>query len=55
MEIIGTIKSSKMPKSNIGREERQALKDLKEEELIIILPSDKDRGGDIMDKENYKK
>ena len=54
IEIIGTIKSSKVPKSNLSCEEQKALKDLKKEESIIILPSDKGRASVVMDKEDYE-
>ena len=53
-EIIGTLRSVKIPPSNLTKEEQKALKDLKSEETIMILPSDKGRASVVMDKQDYE-
>ena len=53
-EIVGAIKGSKPPKSNLTRDERQALKDLKKNEEITILPADKGKATVVMDKKDYE-
>ena len=40
-EMAGVLRNAKPPKSNITREERKALQDLKKEESVLILPADK--------------
>ena len=52
-EIVGTLKSAKPPKSNITKEERQAIKQLQKEKSIQILAADKGRATVIMDTEEY--
>jgi hypothetical protein len=53
-EVVGVIKSSKPPKSNISKEERGAIKELKANKDITILPADKGKAVVIMDTANYK-
>ena len=40
-DITGVLKSAKVPKQNITRQERTALKGLQKEKSITILPADK--------------
>ena len=47
------LKSSKPPKPNITRDERQALQDLRKDERIMILPADKGRFTVVMEKSDY--
>ncbi|XP_072030398.1 uncharacterized protein [Amphiura filiformis] len=53
-EVVGSLKSSKLPKSNLSKDEQQALRDLKAEKSILILPSDKGRCSVVMDKSDYE-
>ena len=43
----------KIPPPNITREERQTIKDLKNDDTISVHPADKGRAAVIMDKEDY--
>ncbi|XP_072043129.1 uncharacterized protein [Amphiura filiformis] len=52
-KVTSALKSSKPPKSNLSKDERQAVKDLKKEDSIIILPADKGRATVILDKDEY--
>ena len=52
-ELVGTLKSSKAPKSNISKDERHAIKDLQKQQSIMILPADKGKATVIIDKEEY--
>ncbi|XP_072022387.1 uncharacterized protein [Amphiura filiformis] len=52
-KVASALKSSKPPKSNLSKDERQAVKDLKKEDSIIILPADKGRATVILDKDEY--
>ena len=52
------LKSAKLPKSNIGKQERSALKDLRWDDTITILHADKalkGRATVAMDSASYKK
>ena len=40
-EVAGTLKSAKPPKSNISKEERKALGELKKAEDLLIMGADK--------------
>ena len=51
--IASTIQSSSLTDSNLTKGERQALKRLKTDENIVILPADKGRVTVVMDKTNY--
>ncbi len=53
-EVASTIKSAKIPSSNLSRNELKALKKLKKEDSIVILPADKGRATVVMDKEKYE-
>ena len=53
-EIVGAIKSSKVPKSNISKAVKTAPRSLKQEDSITILPADKGRAKVVMDKTEYK-
>ena len=52
--VASMLSTTKPPKSNIPVEERQALKSLKENKQITILPSDKGRATVILDTEVYE-
>ena len=54
-EIVGAIKSSKVPKSNISKGEKTALGSLKQKDSFMILPADKGRATVVMDKTEYEK
>ena len=51
--IIGVLSKTKIPVINIAQEERKALKELKKDESIIILPSDKGKATVILDRKEY--
>ena len=53
-EMAGVLRNSKPPKSNITREERKALQDLKKEESILILPADKGKATVLMEVSDYE-
>jgi hypothetical protein len=54
-EAAHILRRSKPPKSNITKEERDALKKLKEKDDIVVLKSDKGNNTVIMDKSDYTK
>ena len=51
--IASTIQSPSLPDSNLTKDELQALKRLKTDENIVILPADKGRVTVVMDKTDY--
>ena len=51
--IASTIQSASITDSNLTKDERQALKRLKTDEDIVILPADKRRVTVVMDKTDY--
>ena len=53
-EMVGAIKSSKVPKSNISKAVKTALRSLKQEDSITIPPADKGRTNVVMDKTEYE-
>ena len=52
-ECVNILKQSKPPKSNLSREQRRALQDLRKNDSIMILPADKGRATVIMPKGQY--
>ena len=53
-KVASVLKSSKPPKQNVTKEERQAIKDLQKADDIIILPADKGKSTVILDKNEYE-
>ncbi|XP_019619742.1 PREDICTED: uncharacterized protein LOC109466463 [Branchiostoma belcheri] len=53
-DCVHLLKHRKMPPSNITKEERLALDDLRKDSSIIILPADKGRATVIMNKSEYQ-
>ena len=51
--VASTIQSASLSDSNLTKDERQALKRLKTDENIVILPADKGRVTVVMDKTDY--
>ena len=51
--IIDVLSKTKIPVTNITQEERKALKELKKDESIIILPADKGKATVILDRKEY--
>ncbi|KAF2891338.1 hypothetical protein ILUMI_14835 [Ignelater luminosus] len=47
------VKTARSPKKNLTREKHQALKSLRQNESIIILPADKGNATIVIDIENY--
>ena len=54
-KVASTLKSAKLPKSNVTKEERKAIKELQKVDSILILPADKGRSTVILDKCEYDK
>ena len=54
-KVASVLKSSKPPKQNVNKEERQAIKDLQKADDIIILPEVKGKSAVILDKNEYEK
>ena len=54
-EMRGALRHSQNPKSNITKQEVQALADLKKDQSRVILTADKGLAIVLMDKEDYKK
>ena len=52
-EAIQELDKAKVPKSNLSAEEWKALKSLKEDEEIMILPADKGKCLVVMDRKDY--
>uniref|UniRef100_A0A3P8RXA2 Uncharacterized protein n=1 Tax=Amphiprion percula TaxID=161767 RepID=A0A3P8RXA2_AMPPE len=52
--IAGILKSAKLPHSNITKQETKAVKSLKQDNSITILPADKGRTTVIMDTDTYE-
>ena len=52
-EIIEELKKSKVPASNLTSDEWKAMKTLREDEKILVLPADKGKCLVVMDKEEY--
>ena len=53
-EICGTLKSAKPPRSNVTKEERQAVSQLQKLKEVLILPADKGRATVLLDKSEYE-
>ena len=51
--VTGVLKSAKSPKSNITKEERDALSELKKDNNITILPADKGRATVVLNADKY--
>ncbi|XP_072022972.1 uncharacterized protein [Amphiura filiformis] len=53
-EVAGVLKSVKIPKSNISKDERQALKQLKKDKSILIMGADKGRSTVVTATDEYE-
>ena len=51
--VTSTLQSASLPNSNLTPDELKALKRLKTDENIVILPADKGRVTVVMDKTDY--
>ena len=51
--IASTVQSASIPDNNLTKDEQQALKRLKNDDNIVILPADKGRVTVVMDKTDY--
>ena len=52
--VNGILQQAEPPEPNITKEMRDALKSLKEDEYIMILPADKGRASVVMDTDTYR-
>ncbi|XP_072030495.1 uncharacterized protein [Amphiura filiformis] len=52
--MVGVLKSTNNTKSNLSKDEKIALKDLRKEDTILILPADKGKSTVVLDKEDYE-
>ena len=52
--VNGILQQAEPPEHNITKEMRDALKSLKEDESIIVLPADKGRASVVMDTDTYR-
>ncbi|XP_013388913.1 uncharacterized protein LOC106157722 [Lingula anatina] len=53
-EVVGTLRSSNPPKPNLTKGERNAIKPLKNNKDIIIIPADKGKAVVTMDRNEYE-
>ena len=53
-KVASVLKSAKVPEQNVTKEERQAIKDLKKNKDIMILPADKGKSTVVMDVTDYE-
>ena len=53
--IIGILSQSKLPVSNLSATERRAIKQLRDDDDILILPADKGQSTVIMDRCEYNR
>ena len=53
-KIANVLRTSKPPEQNVNKEKRQAIKELKKEESIIILPADNGKSTVVLDKTEYE-
>ena len=54
-EVKKCLQNAKKPRPNLSREQREALKKLREDDSIVILPADKGNATVVMNKEDYDK
>ena len=52
--VNGILQQAELPEPNITKEMRDALKSLKEDESIMVLPADKGRASVVMDTDTYR-
>ena len=53
VSIVGTLSKAKLPTRNLTTEDCRAIKSLRTDESILILPADKGTATVVMDKSNY--
>ena len=53
-EVVRIVRKSKPPRSNISKEEREAIRSLAKDDSVVILPADKGRTTVILDKQDYQ-
>ena len=52
-EVKKCLQNAKKPRPNLSREQREALKKLREDDSIVILPADKGNATVVMNREDY--
>ena len=55
VEVCGALKSAHLPKSNISKEERAAIRSIGKDKAVMVLPADKGKATVVMDTEEYEK
>ena len=53
-EMAGMLRNAKPPKTNITKDERKAIQELKKEESVLILPADKGKATVVIDVSEYE-
>ena len=53
-DVVRTVKRARLPKPNITKAERAALRNLQKDDTIIVLPADKGRATVLMNTDDYK-
>ena len=51
--VCGLIRRAKLPKDNLSKDQRKALKDLERLDDVVILPADKGNATVLMMKDDY--
>ena len=51
--MCGVLRNAKQPKDNITKEYREALKELRKNENIVIVPADKGSSTVVLKREDY--
>ena len=54
-EVKKCLQNARKPRPNLGKEQREALKKLREDDSIVILPADKGNATVVLNKEDYEK
>ena len=52
-QVVGILSKAKSPSTNLSPAESKALKELRNETSLIIIPADKGRATVVMDRETY--
>ena len=53
MRVCGILRSSKLPEEDMTKEQRKALKEMRDWKDNVILPVDKGNATEVMEREDY--